>query len=211
MIGGFRTHFETAMLGYGGGELRPHFLLERFGLQGSALAAFIGPCEVKLDHLVDWEDRLNPTVLSDGSFEGEIRARQMIHLIGEFFGMSLPTAVALQRLLMAIIKDCIGESIRESTGGLSGLYRTGDDLYWPAPAGESAPDRKLTVSIATVSAVSALIHVGINVDPAGAPVPAIGLAELGAAPDDVVRRVLKRFSDEFESLQWACTKVRPVV
>ena len=63
----------------------------------------------------------------------------------------------------------------------------------------------------TASPVSVLLHAGININPDGAPVPAIGLAELGVVAEDWIPEVLARFSEEWESLEWACAKVRPVM
>ena len=83
------------------------------------------------------------------------------------------------------------------------LHRTGDDLW--------LGNRKLSVSIVTATPVSVLMHVGINIDPAGAPVPAIGLAELGLDPTQIMRSFSERFLKEWNDMKWACTKVRPMV
>lgn len=172
---------------YTGVELRPHFLLTELGLKGSGLAAFMGPCQVRTEHLVDWEDRLA---------QDRIEARKMIHFMGEFFGVTLREGVLRQRLLIA--------SIAES---LPGVRREGNDLF--------KGDRKLSVSIVTASPVSLLLHLGINIDPTGAPVPAIGLLELGLSSEDISEKwapaILQRFATEWESVDWACAKVRPVI
>ena len=70
---------------------------------------------------------------------------------------------------------------------------------------------KLSVSIVTATPVSVLMHVGINIDPAGAPVPAIGLAELGLDSAGIVNSFSERFLKEWNDMKWACTKVRPMV
>ena len=184
---------------YTGPELRPHFLLEKFRIQGSAVAAFVGPCEVKTEHLVDWEDRL------ENDF---IRSKLMVHFLGEFFGISLAEGVLYQRLFMAIA----GQEIARATG--KPVTRSGDDLFW----NDGKDDRKLSVSIVTASPVSRLLHAGINLDATGAPVKAAGLFDLGlgAAQDlspvkSLVARILKSFSEEVDGIEWACAKVRPVV
>ena len=186
-----KTHFSPDPLPYTGHELRPHFLLSRFGLRGSALAAFRGPCKVQTAELVDWEDRL-----ADDRFE----AAEMIHFLGEFFGIGLREGVLIQRLLMAILAEQIQSLLKEPKVP---LRREGDDLWVNA--------RKLSVSIATVSPVSALIHAGINIDASGAPVPAVGLIELGIDPNGLSDRVLEAFAREWEDLSWACAKVRSVI
>ena len=182
-------------LPYTGLELRPHFLLSRMGLKGSALGAFIGPCQVATEHLVDWEDRLA---------NDHIEARSMVHFLGEFFGESLREGVLRQRLLMAAIAQSLNDRLEKNgaAGRLGLLRRDGDDLF--------IMDRKLSVSIVTASPVSQLLHVGINIDPAGAPVPAIGLAELGIEPREWVGAVLETFAAEWNGIEWACAKVRPV-
>lgn len=192
---------------YTGPELRPHFLLENFRLKGSAVAAFVGPCEVKTGHLVDWEDRLANDF---------IRARLMVHFLGEFFGISLAEGVLYQRLFMAIA----GQEIARATG--RPIRRDGDDLYW----NDGKDERKLSVSIVTASPVSRLLHAGINLDSTGAPVKAAGLFDLGiGSPGDpsgntpqnlapvkvLVERILSLFREEVEGIEWACAKVRPVV
>jgi hypothetical protein len=201
------TKWIDAPMPYTGPELRPHFLLEKFRLEGSAIAAFVGPCEVKTEHLVDWEDRLANDF---------IRAKLMVHFLGEFFGISLPEGVLYQRLFMAIA----GQEISGTTGKI--VRRSGDDLFW----NDGTDERKLSVSIVTASPVSRLLHVGINLDAAGAPVKAAGLFDLGLgvekkkdddAPQglggvkDLAARILRTFTDETQGIEWACAKVRPVM
>ena len=69
------TQFSKSERIYTGVELRPHFLLTELGLKGPALGAFVGPCQVQTEHLVDWEDRLA---------QDRIEAKWMVHFIGEF-------------------------------------------------------------------------------------------------------------------------------
>ncbi|MBU6376082.1 MAG: DUF366 family protein [Bdellovibrionales bacterium] len=182
-----KTQIIEAPLSYAGAELRPHFILSKFKIQGSALVAFVGPCDVKTEELVDWEDRL----ASDS-----IQAREMLHFLGEFFGPTLREGVWIQRVLMSIASDVLRQTFSVS------VVREGDDLW--------ISDRKMSVSIVTSSAVSQLLHVGINIDPTGAPVKAVGLAEFRIDPRIFATEVLARFSKEFESVHEACTKVRPV-
>lgn len=179
---------------YSGLELRPHFLLTKLGIKGSGLGAFIGPCHVKTEHLVDWEDRLA---------NDWIEARSMVHFLGEFFGASLREGVFFQRLLMATLGEILNESLSQSANAHRWVYRRGDDLF--------VADRKLSVSIVTASPVSQLLHVGINIDPTGAPVPAIGLNELDINPSQWVPKVLETIANEMDSMEWACAKVRPVL
>ena len=182
------TSFSKQERTYTGTELRPHFLLTEMGIKGSAIVAFIGGCWVKTDSMVDWEDRM------EGDY---IQAKWMVHLIGEFFNMPLMQGVVMQRLIMALLAETLNEN------GSNKVERRGDDLF--------IGSRKLSVSIITASPVSCLLHVGINIDPSGAPVPAIVLQEMGIVPEKWIPQALERIAREWDEMDWACTKVRPVL
>ena len=173
---------------YTGHELRSHWIRETFGVPGDAIVAFIGPCEVPTEALVD---------LADVAARSYLRAALMLHVIMERFDVDLVGAVLRQRLLVALAAETLQQARPQCM-----VQRRGDDLY--------VGDRKLSVSIATVSPVSTLIHLGINVDPWGAPVPAIGLEELGVEPTDYAARLLAAFVAEEEGVQEARAKVRGV-
>ena len=148
------THFHPEVLAYTGPELRPHYILSTFKIEGNVLLAFRGPCEVKTDDLVDWEDRLQNDF---------IKAKEMLHFLGEFFGITMKEGIWIQRLLVSEVRAyLLSHGVKAA--------RDGDDLF--------VEDKKMSVSIVTVSPVSVLLHLGINVDSKGAPVNAIGLKEV---------------------------------
>ena len=183
---------ETRFLGegidYDGGQLRSHFIRERTGLGTDGLIAFIGRCDVRGKALVDLED----------SERGDsIKAVRMLHLIGEHFSIGLCEGNLRLRLLAGMAREIIEESI----GGVR-VSRDGDDLF--------VGDRKLSVAICTKSAISVVFHLGINIDPAGAPVPAVGLEELGVEPESFARALQDRYSAECRSIELALRKVRGV-
>lgn len=176
---------------YTGSELRPHFALTKTKQYGSVILGWFGPCDVKTSELVDQEDRLA---------NDHIKAKEMLHLIGEIFGISLETGVLYQRLLIDHARDLLVET------GVKNVTRRGDDLF--------VGDCKMSVSIATASGVSVLIHWGLNVDSTGAPVRAIGLADVGISKEEDLRKfaqkLTKRFTEEVMDIQLACCKVSPV-
>jgi len=184
-----KTLLVQEKIAYTGEQLHALWAYQSFGLKGDAIVAFQGPCDVRPEFMVDLED------LRAGA---EIKARLMLHFIVELFDANLREAVLQQRLLVAIT----GEIINEKPGGRA-VERRGDDLF--------AEERKLSVSIATVSAVSALIHLGLNIDPGGSPVPAASLVEVGLTPEPFADEVLAAYADEQEELHEARCKVRPVV
>jgi hypothetical protein len=181
----FAFHIIPGEATYTGLELRSGWVAERTGLAGDAAAAFIGPCDVPTAHLVDLDDA------RAGFF---IRAASMVHVIIEHPGCPLALAVLRQRLLVCILAEVLAPA--------GTIRRAGDDLYYN--------ERKLTVSIAAPGPGGSLIHLGINVDAAGAPVPAVGLRELGMDPIVVVNDLLQRYARELATAAHAQTKVRTV-
>lgn len=171
---------------YTGMELRSGWVANATGLEGDAAAGFCGPCRVETENLVDLDDA------ERGEF---IEAAKMAHVIVEHYDCTLGTAVLRQRLLVCILCEILA--------GLGvGVRRVGDDVF----VGEN----KLTVSIAAPSARSALIHLGINIDPGGAPVPAVGLEALRMDPVELLENLLGRYAGELASAAYAETKVRTV-
>lgn len=171
---------------YTGRELRGGWVEEMTGLKGDAAVAFIGSCRVATEDLVDLED----------AEAGEtIVAARMAHVVVEHPGCALQAAVLRQRLLVCILNEIVRER------GIASR-RDGDDIY--------VDKRKLTVSIAAPSRDSCVIHLGINVDPEGAPVAAVGLDELGLAPAGLLETLLERYQWELKSSAHAEGKVRSV-
>ena len=97
---------------------------------------------------------------------------------------------------------CIIKELLEERGIF--VVRNGDDLM--------IDGRKLSVSIATKSTTSILIHTGLNILSEGAPVKASGLtSELGISDiKEFALEVMKRYSEELEDINLASTKVRGV-
>lgn len=156
------------------------------GLEGDAAVAFVGPCRVENEDLVDLDDA------RAGEF---IRAASMAHVIVEHPACDLETAVLRQRMLVSILCEILAER------GFA-VRRSGDDVFFD--------DRKLTVSIAAPGPGCSVIHLGINVDPGGAPVPAIGLAEMNVDAPELLEDLLERYREEIESIRHATRKVREV-
>lgn len=173
---------------YIGSQLAPHWIYKNYKLQGDAIVAFIGECKVDLTEMVDIEDVIN---------NEPIYSKLMLSFITEQFGVELSEGVYRQRLLICIIKELLEEK---------GIFvvRNGDDLI--------IDGRKLSVSIATKSITSILIHTGLNIISEGAPVAASGLtSELGITDiKEFAIEVMQRYSLELEDIRLACTKVRGV-
>ena len=175
-------------LDYTGEQLRSHFVREMSGIATDGVVAFRGACAVTGDRLVDIED---------AEQHSSIIAEEKRHFIGEHFECSLREVNFRLRLFVALI----GETLRELAPGLE-MRRNGDDLY--------VSDRKLTVAIATATPVSTVFHCGVNIDPQGAPVPAIGLAGIGVDDAAFTPMLLEKYTKECVSIGVAIRKVRGV-
>lgn len=182
------TRWLERKLDYSGLELRSHFVREAAGIQTDGVIAFSGACDVSGDRLVDLEDAASASV---------IKARRMLHFIGEHFQCSLREGAMRLRLFASIVKDVLEDSLAGSS-----VSRVGDDLF--------IDERKLSVAIATASPVSVLFHFGVNIDPSGAPVPAIGLGELGVEVGPFAVTVLERYAREHGQIEVTIRKVRGV-
>lgn len=183
-----KTKFVEEEIKYIGSQLAPHWIYKNFRIQGDAIVAFVGECEVKLSEMVDIEDVIN---------NEPIYSKLMLSFISEQFGIGLTEGVLRQRLLMTVIKELLEEK---------GVFvvRNGDDLL--------INGAKLSVSIATKSTTSVLIHTGLNILSEGAPVKACGLtSELGIENiKDFANEIMQRYSEELDDIILAATKVRGV-
>lgn len=181
-------------LTYDGRQLAPHWIYRNHDFLGNAIVAWRGECEVKLTEMVDIEDvKANAPIYSP----------QMVHFIAEFFDLDLEKTVYRQRLLIVTAKEWLEERLNTP------VIRRGDDLFVKRPQDDRTG--KLSVSIATCSPVSTLIHTGFNVLTEGTPVATTGLAELQINPDEFATAVLERYAAEVEDIWEARCKVRPVM
>lgn len=186
-----KTNFIEQELKYTGNELSPHWIYKKFHLQGDAIVAFRGECEVKLTEMVDIEDVIN---------DEPIYSKNMLSFIVEHFNIGLVEGVIRQRLLICIIKEELENLLLTSSLSPITLKRSGDDIF--------VNGKKLSVSIATKSLTSVLIHVGVNIDPTGAPIDAIGLEELGVADTkEFAEKIMLKYSQEISDIILASTKV----
>lgn len=173
---------------YTGRELSPHWIYKNFKLCGDSIVAFVGEVDVKLDEMVDIEDVINVE---------PIYSKKMLNFIIECFDASLSEMVWRQRLFISIIKETLEKYGKQ-------VKRSGDDLFWEG--------KKLSVSIATGSITSSLIHTALNIIGDGAPIEVsslqdMGISDIKAFADDI----MSAFVDEVESIYYAKCKVRGVV
>jgi hypothetical protein len=186
MITGFGWRWLEEGIPYTGGELSSRWVSAHAGQAGDTAALFVGRCDVATEDLVDNDDR---------EAGATIVAARMLHVIIMHPGCDLRAAVLRQRLLACILCESLGRR---------GIVpeRQGDDIF--------VEQRKLTVSIAAPSGEACLIHLGVNVDPSGAPLDAIGLDELNIGARDLGDELMTRYAQELATAAYAETKVREV-
>ncbi len=173
---------------YTGKELSPHWIYKNFNVCGDCIVSFLGEVDVKLDEMVDIEDVINVEPIS---------SKKMLNFIIECFDCTLSEMVWRQRLFVSIIKECLEKYGKK-------ILRKGDDLFFNG--------KKLSVSIATKSTISTLVHTAINVVNEGAPIEVSSLDDMGIdKPEVLANDIMEAFCSEVESVYTARCKVRGVI
>ena len=190
----FKVHFIEKEFSYDGTQLRSLFAYLDYRIQGDSVISWIGPCSIDFSHMVDGEDLLEGATIAGA---------RMVHFIIEKFHTPLFAAVALQRLFASICLDLLREKIGpgEKNGfRASDLRRDGDDIF--------LRDGKFSISIATLSPVSSLIHFAVNCTNEGTPVKTAALSDLGLVPQEFAREAIIRLQREVITIEEATVKVR---
>lgn len=180
------AHWIDRVVPYDGSQLRAHWILAQTKIAGDAIVAFRGPCKVSDAEMADLADLDGPGIAAD----------DMVHFVWESFTETgLLLAVHRQRLLSATALELLRELAPSSA-----LRRDGDDLF--------LGDGKLSISIATASPVSSLIHFAVNARLGGAPVRIASLEELRVDGRAFAEALLSRVVSEQHSMVVARSKVR---
>lgn len=184
-----KTLFVDKKIKYTGEQLKPLKNYLEHGLLGNSIVAWMGPCNVTPEHMIDGED------LRAGE---SIAADEMVHFVIELFDVDLKAGVVLQRLIAEMVASYL--RVHSPEAAAQKLIRRGDDLYFG--------EKKLNISIATVSAQSCLIHFAVNSKKTGAPVSILSLEELGLAPETFAKDLLDLIQKEIKDVIDSSYKVR---
>ena len=180
---------------YDGSQINPSWAFQEFGIYGSSIITWIGPVNITPDNLKDFAD-----------VGLEIKSNYMVNFICEFFDQqptNMRVAYLRQRLLVMIFREILTEY------GIS-TKREGDDIF--------VENRKLSISIASVSLSSAKIHFALNLEDKGTPddVETIGLFDIKVNGEyvfnsdnllNLINETVSRFIDELETIENSKTKV----
>jgi hypothetical protein len=173
---------------YDGSQLKPLWIYLHHGLLGSSGVAWVGPCQIPFDKMIDGEDK---------RAGAQICGDLMVHFIFELFDINLFSAVCFQRLMANWIQSVVYEENPSIV-----LRREGDDLYWG--------EKKFSISIATQSTRSCVVHFAVNVTNQGTPVLTCALSEFQIEPTILIRKVFERATFEWSSIWEATYKVHPL-
>ena len=163
-------NYIEAPLDYDGTQLSSHWIYRRFKLLGNSIVAFQGAADVKIEKMVDLEDVGN---------NAPIYSPKMLHFLAELFIDSFQEGILWQYLFIAQIYQELTEARVQE------LQKRGNDLYFK--------NRKLSVSICTKTTTSCLIHIGLNIESEGTPIPTSCLGEMGIDPKALAERLLENF------------------
>ena len=181
---------------YDGSQINPSWAFQEFGIYGSSIVTWIGPVNITPDNLKDFAD-----------VGLEIKSNYMVNFICEFFDQQPPNmriAYLRQRLLVMIFREILTEY------GIP-TRREGDDIF--------VDNRKLSISIASVSLSSAKIHFALNLEDKGTPddVATIGLFDINVNDEpvftqdnllDLINETVKRFINELETIENDISKTK---
>ena len=181
---------------YDGSQINPSWAFQEFGIYGSSIVTWIGPVNITSDNLKDFAD-----------VGLEIKSNYMVNFICEFFDQqptNMRVAYLRQRLLVMIFREILTEY-----GILT--KREGDDIF--------VENRKLSISIASVSLSSAKIHFALNLEDKGTPddVETIGLFDIKVNGEHVfnngnllnlINETVSRFIDELETIENDISKTK---
>ena len=181
---------------YDGSQINPSWAFQEFGIYGSSIVTWIGPVNITPDNLKDFAD-----------VGLEIKSNYMVNFICEFFDQqptNMRVAYLRQRLLVMIFREILTEY-----GILT--KREGDDIF--------VENRKLSISIASVSLSSAKIHFALNLEDKGTPddVETIGLFDIKVNVEyvfnsdnllNLINETVSRFIDELETIENDISKTK---
>lgn len=187
-----KNYFVPHEMPYNGSQLQPLYAYLNHKVLGDSIISWVGSCDIPFENMIDGEDFVE---------QSEIKGSKMLHFIIEIFQPNLFIGVTSQRLFASIARDYLQETATKVLGQ-DALLRRGDDIFWQ--------DKKLSISIASGSAVSTQIHFAMNISTLGTPVKTTSLEELNLDPKTVALDLMALWLKEFTSIEIATKKVRPL-
>ncbi|MEQ1665651.1 MAG: DUF366 family protein [Bdellovibrionales bacterium] len=184
-----KTYFSEKELKYDGTQLRSLFAYMTYEILGDSIVSWIGECDIPFAHMIDGEDAVQ---------KSEIRGGKMLHFIVEKFDVNLFSGVLMQRLLASQSIELI-KKLSVDRALTFKLTRSGDDIF--------LDDKKLSISVATKSPTSTMLHFALNITNENTPVKTLSLSDLRVKPELFAKELMAQFASEIESVVVATQKV----
>lgn len=188
-----KSLFIEKEISYNGEQLKSLFAYMNHQIQGDSIVAWCGPCHIPFSRMIDGED-----VLAQSKISSDL----MVHFIVEIFHQGIFTAVSFQRLISSIVKDTFCEYLQKQNISVANVTRRGDDIY--------VDFKKLSISIASTSTLSSMIHFAVNITNEGTPVSTCALMDYKIDPKEFANKVLEQVQKEWIDIAQATVKVRPL-
>lgn len=188
---------QDEIINYNGDQLCSLFNYKKTLHLGDSIVAFFGEMDVTPEHMVDVED----VIAKDF-----IYSPMAVNFIIELFDISLEATILYQRAFMNIIEEVLN-TFKVFAHTSYTVTLDGDDIFLSI---DDKPEGKLSVSIATVSHVSGLIHTGLNMQlNSKVPVLASCLSDIfkESTYTDFINVVLSKFTDYVEDIKRCKYKV----
>lgn len=177
---------------YDGSQIRPLWAFTELGVQGDSIVYFQGGMRVGRNEMMDAKDLLHTKTAHP------ITSDIALHFIVEHFdNPNLRLAYHRQRILVNVAKERIIDASDVH------IKRKASDLYFK--------DGKLSVSVATASASSSKIHLGLNITSSGVPegVKAAGLEDLGISDiEELASSIAEAYVEEIKGIEDDLTKTK---
>ncbi len=181
---------------YDGSQIKPLWGFKKTNIQGDSIITFIGPMEVKINEMLDQKDIIYESDKSDTLISSD---KSLNVIIEHFDTNSAKVAFLRQRILTYLTFEYLKKAIENPKK----LKRDYSDIYFD--------DKKLSVSIASVSPTCMKIHLGINILSSGAPnyVKIIGISDLGIKDyPKFAKDISKKYKDEIVQIENDICKIK---
>jgi hypothetical protein len=168
-----KNYLACEQMEFSGHQLQGHWAQENFSLEGESIVAFLGPFNPR-----------SQMVVFPQSCE-LFRKRKMLHLVVEHLHTDLEKLSLQQRLLVYVLKEKLNHRLK---GDL--IQRWGSNLFYGSA--------QITAAASELTASSAVIYLGVNIE-GGEPKSKLwGLEEGGIDPLELAQVVMDQYVFEVE-------------
>jgi hypothetical protein len=171
-----KNYLASEHIEFSGHQLRGNWARENFSLEGESMVAFLGP----------FNPRSQMEVFPPSC--ERFRKRRMLHLVVEHLHTDWEKLHLQQRLLVYVLKEKLNHRLKGDV-----IQRWGSNLFC-----ESA---QITVAASMLTATSAVIYIGVNIEGGEPECKLWGLEEGGIDPLELAQVVMDQYVFEVEDIR----------